>query len=158
MSFLSAHRTKLIATISCSAICISIVWTSAVYSAIAVDTQAASTAAVKIDDKAREDVKKMPLEMARVLEAKQYKLCIETFIDPDAVKKATEAGNIEDLAKGFAEAAPGMIKLLKATKGMEPKMHGVDKAEFELKELADRQEGTPVVLLKKVGKYWYFSE
>jgi hypothetical protein len=155
MSFPFACRSNLMTCISYPALFFAATWTFAV---VAADPPAASQKSVMVDEKAREDVRKMPLEMARVLEAKQYKLCIETFIDPDAVKKAAAAGNIDALAEGFAEAAPGMIKLLKATKGVEPKMHGVDKAEFELKELADPKDGTPVVLLKKVGKYWYFSD
>lgn len=158
MSYLSAGRANLVVCLSSSALYFAATSMFAGGLAAAADPPAAAPTAVTVDDKAREDVKKMPLEMARVLEAKQYKLCIETFLDPDAVRKATADGNIDELAKGFAEAAPGIIKLLKATKGVEPKLHGVDKAEFELKALADPRDGTPVVLLKKVGKYWYFSD
>lgn len=163
MPFLSARRGNLTACLSWSMICFSLAWMTAVDSAVAADPPAAAPATasstVTVDDKAREDVKKMPLEMARILEAKQYKLCVETFFDPEVVKKqAAVPGGIDAMTKDFSEVAPTFVKLLKGTKGLEPTFEGADKASFEIKSLADPKDGTPVVQLKKVGKYWYFGE
>jgi hypothetical protein len=170
MPFPSARRTRLVdclASAACfaSAVCLAI--TGLLFGSAAADEPpaAASAAATapatfKVDDKAREDVKTMPLEMARVIEAKQFKIAVEKFMDPDFYKRQVErAGGMDAFVKQFEEKyAPEMLRSLKATKGLEPTMIGADRAMFDLKGMVenkgDREAAVP---LKKVGKYWYIG-
>jgi hypothetical protein len=157
MSFFSTQRTKLAAGLACAALVFG--------SAEAAEPPAAAPAPAaatdfKVDDKARGDVKTMPLEMARVIEAKQYKIAVEQFMDPDFIKRQVErAGGMDAFVKQFEEKyAPEMLRSLKATKGLEPTMNGADRAMFDLKgaveNKGDREAAVP---LKKVGKYWYIG-
>ena len=157
--FLLARRTHAAALVRASFLCIAAcIATTGSASGAEPPAETAAPAATdfKVDDKAREDVKTMPQEMIRVIEAKQYKIAVEQFFDPEFIKRQVErAGGIDAFVKQFEQQAAGYLRFLKATKGLEPHMNGSDRATYDLKgAIENKGRSEPAVPLKKIGKYW----
>lgn len=95
-------------------------------------------------------------EAIRLLEAKEHLKFIKTFVSPDELKKITEKGSIEDLAKSFGEKkADRLLKILGAIKDAKPTLSDDGKtATFDLKALPDSKGS---ISFLKVEKYWYIK-
>lgn len=101
----------------------------------------------------REKVETAVAEMARMLEAKEYKKAVETFMTPDELKKVPD---LDKLIEGFSgEKAEKLLQVLKSLKDAKPVMSDDDKkATYELKEeIAGKKE----IVFVKVDKYWYIK-
>jgi hypothetical protein len=105
------------------------------------------------DSTKREKVDTAIAEMARLLEAKEYKKVVETFMTPDELKKVPD---LDKLVKNFSgEKAEKLLAVLKSLKDAKPVMSDDDKkATYELKEeIAGKKE----IVFVKIEKYWYIQ-
>lgn len=104
----------------------------------------------------REKVDTAIAEAVRLIEAKEYVKLLKDFVPPDELKRITEATDINEFAKKFADGkAPRLLKALKATKGIEPTMSD-DKSRATIK-FRETVDGKDKIEFLKVGKHWYIK-
>lgn len=95
-------------------------------------------------------------EGIRLLEAKEYVAFLKNFVEPEAFKKFSEAGNIEDFAQKFGESkAKQLTEVLKSIKTATPKIsEDGKKATFDISVEGVSKKN---IAFTKIGKYWYIN-
>ena len=125
--------------------------------ALAVLLLAAPAFAVDATD--RQSLEKAVPYAISLLEAKNYKTFLETFMPPEELKEATSEMTIDEMARGFARRSKGadMLKALKMIKGMKPTLE--EKGTVAIFQLpGDGVKGNKEFKFVRVGKNWYISE
>lgn len=102
----------------------------------------------------RENLATAVPEAIRLLEAKEHRKFIESFVAPADLKKVLEKGSLDDLVKGFGERkADRLLQFLTAIKSEKPMLDpSGTKATYEAKEPIG---GKTRLEWEQVDKYWY---
>jgi hypothetical protein len=95
-------------------------------------------------------------EGIRLLEAKEYKVFVESFVIPSELKKIAAGTSLEEFAKTFGERkATRLLEVLQEIKDADPTLDETGtKATFALKE---EEVGKESITFIKVEKRWYIQ-
>jgi hypothetical protein len=95
-------------------------------------------------------------EAIRLLEKKQYKEFLKTFLAPDDLKEATKEVTLDRLAEQFGKKkAAALLKALKQIKGTKPvKEKDENVVTYRLKDKTEDLAKDSITFVK-VGEYWY---
>ena len=104
----------------------------------------------------RENLNTAIPEAIRLLEAKEYKAFLKSFVIPDDFKRITATKSLEEFAKAFGERKGlKLLKVCKVIKDAKPTLDDTGtKATFAIKEVL---AGKKSITFVKVKKHWYIQ-
>jgi hypothetical protein len=110
------------------------------------------------DTKPTESLETAIPHIVKLLEARDYKAFIETYANPDDLKKILEEKSVDEIAKSLGDGkARELIAFFKAIQGAKPKLEDNDnKATFEIPENFKATLPRPLVFIR-IGTRWYIK-